>query len=301
MNRVHAPAIRGPVRSASILFGVRGDPGDDGWCEAAHRAAETVRREMDCRIEITETLPDRVGSEWTAVVGHGTEFAQEIVALADANPEVGFLLTDYLGPAVCAARPNLGCVDWQWDEGAFLAGVLASRLSTSGKVAVLGGTACRTQYLAMAGFVRGAALDGPGVEVLTALAGSFGDPGRGFHLANAFFDAGVDVLLHTADSTGRGAIRAAAERGRTMVGFLNRDDREHPCVAAVISTDVERLVAGLLARLARGERLAGVTGGGLASGRQRFELTAAVPEQVCRRIAEVAEGLAGGTLVAREP
>lgn len=301
MNQVQASEALASVRPASILFGVRGDPDDDGWCEAAHRAAETVRRATGCRIEIAETLPDKVGDEWTAVVGHGTEFASAIVELASATPEAGFLLTDYLGPAVCSARPNLGCVDWRWDEGAFLAGVLASRLSESGTVGVLGGTACRTQYLAMAGFVRGAAFDGRGVEVLTALAGSFGDPERGRHLANAFFEAGVDVLLHTADSTGRGAIRAATERGRTMIGFLNRDDRDHACVAAVIATDVERLVADLLARLARGERISGITGGGLASGRQRFELMSAVPGPVGGRIAEVAEGLANGALQAREP
>ena len=138
MTDLHAPATRASVRPASILFGVRGDPGDDGWCEAAHRAADAVREETGCRIEIAETLPDRIGSEWTAVVGHGTEFAAEIVALAAATPDVGFLLTDYLGPAVCAARPNLGCVDWRWDEVAFLAGVLASRLSSSGRVGFLG-------------------------------------------------------------------------------------------------------------------------------------------------------------------
>jgi basic membrane protein A len=298
---VNRPESIASVRPASILYGVRGDPHDDGWCAAAHFAVDTVRRETGCRIEIVETLPDSVGDEWSAVVGHGIEFAAAIVELAAATPDVSFLLTDYLGPEICSARPNLGCVDWQWDEGAFLAGVLASHLSTSGKVGVLGGTACRTQYLAMAGFVRGASLDGRDVEVLTALAGSFGDPERGFHFANAFFDAGVDVLLHTADSTGRGAIKAATERARTMIGFLNNDDRDHTCVAAVISTDVEGLVASLFGRLARGERPVGITDAGLASGRQRFDLTGTVPEGIRRRIDEVIEGLSDGSLQAREP
>lgn len=285
------------ARQARILFGVRGNNQDGAWCEAAHRAATTVRLETGCHIEITDTLPRQLSCDWTAVVGHGAEFASELVELAEQASHINFVLTDYLS----SERPNVGCVDWQWDEGAFLAGVLASRLSTSGKVGILGGAACRTQYLAMAGFVRGASLECREVEILTALAGSFGDPERGFHFANAFFDAGIDVLLHTADSTGRGAIRAAADRGRTMIGFLNRDDADHDCVAAVISTDVEGLVTSLLRRIVRGERLVGVTPAGHTSGRQRFNLAATVPEPVRRRIDEFVEQLSGGSLSTREP
>lgn len=287
--------------SPSILFGVRGDPADGGWCEAAHRAAASVRESTGCRIEITDVLPERLDGEWSAVVGHGTDFATAIAQAAAASPETSCVLTDYLGAEIGAARPNLCCVDWRWDEGAFLAGVLASHLSVAGKVGVLGGIPCRTQYLAIAGFVRGTSLDHRGIETLTALAGSFDDPERGFRFANAIFDGGADVLLHTADSTGRGAIRAAAGRGLTMIGFLNDDDRDHDCVAAVIATDVEGQVAALLEALARGERPSGVVAAGLASGRQRFDLTGTISKPIRRRIAEVTESLADGSLRAREP
>lgn len=284
----------------SILFGVRGDPNDGGWCEAAHRAAAAVRERTGCRIEITETLPERPGAEWSAVVGHGTDFAGGIVRAARDTPDVTFLLTDYIGEDIRAPLPNLCCVDWHWDEGAYLAGVLASQLSCSGKIGVLGGAACRTQYLATAGFVRGASRNAAGLEILTALAGSFDDPERGFRLANALFDEGVDVLLHTADSTGRGAIRAASGRDRRMIGFLNHDDSERDCVAAVISTDVGGLVAALLDELAAGERPATVVPAGFASGRQRLDSLRGVPDPIRQQIDEISAMLVAGSLRVRD-
>ena len=86
------------------------------------------------------------------------------------------------------------------------------------------------------------------------------------------------------------AIKLAAGLATNSLGFLSE--------AAHSGSD---LVAALLTRLGHGERVAGITDGGFASGRQRFELTAPVPDPVRRRIAEVGDGLATGAIEAREP
>ena len=77
----------------------------------------------------------------------------------------------------------------------------------------------------MIAFVNGARFERRDLTVLTAQAGRFDDEERGARLACSMFDEGVDVLLHTADLTGRGAIRTAERRERTVIGFMNQDDR----------------------------------------------------------------------------
>jgi len=283
----------------SILIGINGRPDDGGWCEAAYRALSRVDA-LCGRVKVVERFPETIDGEWSAVIGHGMTFAGPLLKAAKANPDIPFILTDDLDHDE-TPPPNLTRVDWRWDEGSFLAGVLASRLSKTGTVGFLGGDPCRTQHLAMTAFVRGARDARRDAVVLTALAGSFDNPARGFHLANAFFDEGVDVLLHTADSTGRGAIRAAEVRGRRMIGFLNRDDAEHDCVAATIETDVEGVMTLLLEGLASGRAVSGVVACGLGSGHQRFKIADSVADSVRRHLQGLVSLIADKQLRVRAP
>jgi basic membrane lipoprotein Med (substrate-binding protein (PBP1-ABC) superfamily) len=277
--------------TAPILLCVRGRVDDRGWCEAAHRAAAEI---SNCgrQVVIKEALPEQVNGQWSAIVGHGMEFAADILSAARANPDIPCALTDFVDLHETGSMANLCCIDWQWDEGAFLAGVMASQLSASGMVGVLGGTPCRTQHLAMVAFVNGARRERANVTVLTMQAGSFDDEDRGMRLAESMFDEGVDVLLHTADSTGRGAIRAAQRCGRTMIGFMNQDDLAHDCVAGFISTDVKGVVASLLEDITTDRFRPGVVKCGLASGKQKFDILRDIPQSMRYRIDEVASLIA---------
>ena len=83
-------------------------------------------------------MPKRILGEWSAVVGHGTECASDLLSVAIANPGVPCALTDQIDASSARGLKNLHCVDWRWDEGAFLAGVLASQISSTRVVGVLG-------------------------------------------------------------------------------------------------------------------------------------------------------------------
>lgn len=282
--------------ATSILLCVRGPANDDGWNEAAYRAAAHVRL-GGIHIDIVQALPSQIDG-WTAVVGHGMDFERQIEQAALKHNDIRFLLTDDSG-SERTSLPNLWYVDWRWDEGAFLAGLLASYLSESGIVAVLGGNPCCTQHRAVMGFVRGARHDRGTTTVLTAQTGSFDDADRGFRLANALFDEGVDVLLHTADACGRGAIRAAQGRDRRVVGFLNADDPTHGCVVGFVATDVERAMRSLLAEIVKGGSQSRIVRCGLASGHQRFELASSVSKATRLRIDEVAAMIVAGKVLIR--
>jgi basic membrane lipoprotein Med (substrate-binding protein (PBP1-ABC) superfamily) len=286
--------------AAPILLGVRGRADDGGWCEAAHLAARQVSASGARAVVTADSLPENAGGKWSALVGHGMEFADAILHAARANPGLPCALTDYIDRGKLDPLDNLCCIDWLWDEGAFLAGVLASHLTQTRVVGVLGGTPCRTQHLAMAGFVNGARFDGREISILTVQAGSFDDEERGARLANSMFDEGVDVLLHTADSTGRGAIRSARRRGRKVIGFMNDDDLAQDCVAGFISTDVRGAVSSLLADIAAERFRPGVMECGLSSGRQRFEMPRDLPGTVRSRVDEMIALIAGNALCVRE-
>jgi basic membrane protein A len=86
-----------------------------------------------------------------------------------------------------------------------------------------------------AGFVQGAESVADGVEVLTAYAGGFGDPGQGRELAEAQIDAGADVVFQVAGGTGFGVFEAATARGVYAIGV---DQNQNALAPGTILTSV---------------------------------------------------------------
>jgi len=248
---------------------------------------------------VADGVPAIVPSGVSALFGHGMDFADDLLHTARSNPRLPCILTDTLADRIDAVHPNLCTIDWHWDEGAFVAGVLAAQLSETGTVGFLGGAPCRTQDLAMSAFVRGARFERRDIHTVALQAGSFDNEERGGRLAAAMFCEGVDVLLHTADSTGRGAIRAAQDHGRTMIGFMNRDDRDHSCVAAIIGTDVQGAITELIADVVGGRFRSGVIDCGFTSGRETIDLSRRVPDVMRLRVNEVIAKITEGGLRVR--
>ena len=256
--------VASAARPRSVLVCLPGTADDKSWSEAAARGAEAALK-GNAEYSIVESLAPDFG-DWSVVLGHGIAYEKLLARAASEFPEKTFVLSDDPGPGNRADQTNISYVDWQWGQATYLGGVLAARLSRSGRVGFIAGTSALTQRRTFAGFAAGAEDANQDIAVLGAYAGAFEDRERGERLAVALLNEGVDVIAHTADITGAGAMDAVEEADELGIGFLNSGEGERRAVAGFIDSDIANCIEHILTTILSGTEPPAVFEFGVASG-----------------------------------
>jgi basic membrane protein A len=194
-----------------------------------------------------------------------------VVDVAQANPGTRFVLVDpILAPA---PRTNLAVLVFREDQAAYLAGALAGMVSRTGVIAGVYGPFGAADQRNRSGFERGAAYVRPGIRVLGAYQPAadglpYANPGWGAAQARAFAGRGADVIFGTGGSTGKGALRGAAQAGSKCIGAddSSLNPAASDCLVASAIKHVDRGVALIVAKAAAGHWAGGIDTLGLSEG-----------------------------------
>lgn len=285
MSRLDRRPLDSSVASGqrSVLVCLPGSVNDKSWSEAAARGAEAALHD---RVEyaIVESLAPDFGN-WSVVLGHGIAYEKLLSRAASEFPDKTFVVSDDPGLGNRSEQANISYVDWRWGQATYLGGVLAARLSKSARVGFIAGAPVPTQRRTFSGFVAGAEATNQDIEVLGTCAGTFEDRGSGKRLAAALLNEGVDVIAHTADITGAGAIDAVEEADKIGIGFLNNGERERRVVAGFIESDIGNAIQHILTTVLSEAETPAVFEFGLGSGFLRFSPNPSlVPAEVISEI-----------------
>jgi basic membrane protein A len=183
-------------------------------------------------------------------IGNGFMLENALERVARKNPRAFFLLVDsplFDPQGQPLSLPNVRSVTFREEEGSFLAGVLAARVSRTGKVGFVGGMALPLIERFEAGFragVRAASQSGRAVETYTVYTGGFDNVSRGKQLASDLLGRGADLLFHAAGGDGLGVIQAVKEaRARGVRAFAIGCDSDQHALApdAVITSMIKRV------------------------------------------------------------
>ncbi|MBO1751880.1 BMP family ABC transporter substrate-binding protein [Actinotalea sp. BY-33] len=190
---------------------------------------ETAQAESTAETDFVPNIDSMVNQACDLTVTVGFLLAGATGEAAEANPDATFAIIDDQSIDL----PNVKPIVFNTAEAAFLAGYLAAGYSTTGTVATFGGMAIPPVTIFMDGFVDGVAhyneVKGAEVTVLGwnkdeqsgEFTGNFEDIAAGQNVANAFIDAGADVIMPVAGPVGGGAASAAQEAGD--VAFIGVD------------------------------------------------------------------------------
>ena len=149
------------------------------------------------------------------VVAVGWEFWDALAEYAPQLPDTKFIFIDN---GLDGVGENLMSITYAQNEGSFLVGYIAGKLSTTGKIGAVGGEDSETINDFIVGYEAGAKLANENVEVQVQYAGTYDDPAKGKELALALYDAGCDVVFQVASLTGEGVFEAAKERNLLAIG-----------------------------------------------------------------------------------
>lgn len=201
-----------------------GSISDQGFNQAGYEGLLEIEEEFNAEIAYSENTPvaeyeqvylDYAEQGYDVIIGHGFEFGEVALEVAPEYPDITFIVDS--NPVVEAE--NVAGITGETWQATYLLGVLAARMSETGKIGGIAGFDFPIIVSQMESYKLGAQSVNPDIEVTIVYIGSFEDVATAKEAAFAQFSAGVDVIFHIADAAGIGVIQAAEEEGVWAIGW----------------------------------------------------------------------------------
>ncbi|MCL1876040.1 MAG: BMP family protein [Synergistaceae bacterium] len=165
---------------------------------------------------IEPALRDFASEGYDVIFGHGFQFMEPILKVAAEFPNAMFAL----GTGFKSAQ-NTCIYDVKLDEGGYLMGVLAAHMTKTNKIGVLGGVDVSEIYRGHEAFKLAAKTVKPDIEIQEYYTGDWRDAAKAKEGALSMYDSGVDIMWHSGDGIGVGAVNAAKEKNKYILGNIS--------------------------------------------------------------------------------
>jgi len=150
------------------------------------------------------------------VVAVGWQFWDALTTVVPAMPDTKFIFVDN---GLDGVGDNLLSIVYAENEGSFLAGYIAMKISASQVIGFVGGEDSDTINNFFVGYEQGALYANPNGKVLDPVyAGDYESPDIGKELATTLYSADADVVFAVAGKTGLGVFEAAKEQDKYAIG-----------------------------------------------------------------------------------
>jgi len=215
----------GPPLKVALL--TPGPVSDHAWNAAAYRGLMRIKDSLGADVSNVETKTPAEFEEnfrqygaqgYQLVFANGFEYQDAVQRVAPDYPRTIFITTS--GDRTGA---NWAGIDFQFEEGAYVAGILAGMITKRNVVATIGGTELPPVRRGFAGFAAGARSVNPGVRVLSSYVGNWDDASAAKEQALAQINQGADVIFQNADAAGLGVFQAVKDSKGVWVIGSNSD------------------------------------------------------------------------------
>lgn len=224
---------QGPVFRVALL--TPGPITDQAWNAAAYQGLLRIKDSLGADISNVQTKTPaefdenfrQYGAEgYDLIFANGFEYQDAVKRVAPDYPRTIFITTS--GDETGA---NWAGIDFQFEEGAYLAGIAAGMMTKTDVIATIGGTALPPVERGFAGFAAGARSVNPGIKILSAYVGNWDDAGAAKEQALAQINQGADVIFQNADAAGLGVFQAVKDsKGVWIVGSNSDQNAVAPAV-----------------------------------------------------------------------
>ena len=216
-----APAKAEPLKAAWVYLG---PVGDAGWTFAHDQGRKAVEKEFGDKVVATfvEKVPESADAERVirdlATQGNKIIFAtsfgymEPMVKVAAEFPDVKFEhATGYKMSA------NMRVYDAKFYEDAYLAGVIAGKMSKTGTLGFVGSFPIPEVLRNINAFTLGAQSVNPKIKTKVVWVSSWFDPPKEGDAAQSLINGGADVLLQNTDSSA--VVQTAEKTGKFAFGW----------------------------------------------------------------------------------
>lgn len=217
--------------SAAIAYDI-GGRGDQSFNDAAYAGLQKAESELKIKgaeaeptdgegeADKVQRITELARKGNNPVIGVGYAYAPAIKKVAPKFPNTTFGIID----DTSVTGPNVANLVFNEEQGSYLAGVAAAKVSKTGTVGFIGGVEVPLIKKFEAGFTQGVKDTNPNAKVLSQYltqppnTDGFSKPDLGKAAAQGQLDAGADVVYAAAGLAGSGAIEAASAKGKWAIG-----------------------------------------------------------------------------------
>jgi simple sugar transport system substrate-binding protein len=191
------------------------DPTDYGWNQQGHDAAKAVAEKYGLEFlpatglgygDVRPTLRELAGEGASLMIAHASGYNTAAPEIAEETkvPVAIVDRPDANKPGLIADSTLSG------HEGAYLAGILAAKMTTTGAVGIVTSGEPPSWNSQSAAFAEGAKAANPGIKLIYAVIGpaAYGDAAGGRRVTETVIGAGADVIFGQGDGASFGMLQA---------------------------------------------------------------------------------------------
>ena len=220
-----APAAAAPkAEPLKIAFAYVGPVGDGGWTFAHDNARKAVEKEFGDKIvtSFVENVPESADAERVirdmasqgnkVIFGTTFGYMETMLKLAPEFKDVKFEhATGY------KTADNMRTYDSRTYEGAYMAGVIAGKMSTSGTLGVVASVPIPEVIRNINSFTLGAQSSNPKIKTKVVWVNEWFNPPKETEAATSLINGGADVLFQNTDSPA--VLKTAQDKGKRAFGW----------------------------------------------------------------------------------
>ncbi|MGH4137538.1 BMP family lipoprotein [Clostridium sp.] len=178
-----------------------------------YSALESKKKE-----DYTANLEALIENGSNLIFAVGYQMSDAMKEVAKAHTDKHFAIVDSV-----VDLPNVTSITFKEQEGSFLMGIIAGKMTKTNKIGFIGGQDGELINRFEAGFAAGVkevnpeaakgllSSDGKSPGTTVRYAASFDDSAKGYELAKSLYQDGCDVVYHAAGGVGLGLFKAAQE------------------------------------------------------------------------------------------
>jgi len=202
-----------------------GGVNDQSFNQSAWEGLKKAKKELGVKIAYKESRQDAdyapnletlTDAGYDLIWGVGFLMADSIKSTAQLNPDQYYAIIDFFYGD--ETPKNVGCAIFQEEQPSFLVGYIAGKMTKTNKIGFVGGIKFPLIEKFEYGYMAGAKLANPDVEIVRQYAESFTDAAKGKAITNNMYQQGADIVFHAAGAVGDGVIEAAKEKGKWAIG-----------------------------------------------------------------------------------
>jgi len=180
-------------------------------------------------------IRDYASEGYDLVIAHGSQYGSSLVDIAPDFPNTSFTWGTSVNTFSDQGITNIFAYEARSEEGGYVCGVLAAKLSESNVYGVIGPIETGDAKLYVDGFKAGVLATKPDAQVNVNWTGSFSDVALASEAAQMHINVGADVLTGTAQMV-VGAIGVARQRG--VLWFGTQADQTSIAPEVVVANQV---------------------------------------------------------------
>ena len=287
--------------------------GDDGsWGQAVSEGAKEYGEKVGAeKVEIAENLdtPDQYEQQATAFASAGFD----LVILANGSVQQATHRSAQQYPDTLfgeiavedgALPENISAANGKWQNGTFLAGIVAGMMTKTNKLGTIGGFDFPALTSEMEGFALGARYVNPDVTIQRTYINSWTDTGKAKAAAEAQQSRGADIIFSATDQATQGIFQLAQGGGTlkyVIPQYFNKCEQAPDVVLTSVLYNLQGIVGRFVEMAAKDEWKNEFVELGLDLDVGRLEYCTGtegdVPDEVKERVDSLSADIESGKLV----